>query len=100
MKNYHTHTRRCQHAIDSEEDYILSAIQSGYTELGFSDHTPWIYDSSFHPMMRREAYEIDDYVSTLLKSTFSSTQRRRLEVSFPIKMPTCFSTNKGSSIRT
>ena len=67
MKNYHTHTRRCQHAIDSEEDYILSAIQSGYTELGFSDHTPWIYDSSFHPTMRMEAYEIDDYVSTLLK---------------------------------
>ena len=56
MKNYHTHTRRCQHAIDSEEDYILSAIQSGYTELGFSDHTPWIYDSSFHPTMRMEAY--------------------------------------------
>lgn len=66
MKNYHTHTRRCHHAIDSEEDYIQAAIQSGYTELGFSDHTPWVYESSFHPTMRMEAREIEDYVTTLL----------------------------------
>ena len=67
MKNYHTHTKRCHHAIDNEEDYIQAAIASGYTELGFSDHSPWMYQSSFHPTMRMEAYEIGDYVSTLLK---------------------------------
>ena len=39
MKNYHTHTTRCMHAIGSEEEYILAAISAGYTELGFSDHT-------------------------------------------------------------
>lgn len=42
MKNYHTHTTRCMHAIGSEEEYILAAISAGYTELGFSDHTPWL----------------------------------------------------------
>ena len=62
MKNYHTHTKRCHHAIDNEEDYIQAAIASGYTELGFSDHSPWMYQSSFHPTMRMEAYEIGDYV--------------------------------------
>lgn len=67
MKNYHTHTKRCHHAIDNEEDYIQASIASGYTELGFSDHSPWMYQSSFHPTMRMEAYEIGDYVSTLLK---------------------------------
>lgn len=67
MKNYHTHTRRCHHAIDSEEDYIKAAIQAGYTELGFSDHTPWVYASSFHPTMRMEASQIEEYVSKLLK---------------------------------
>ena len=34
MKNYHTHTTRCMHAIGSEEEYILAAISAGYTELG------------------------------------------------------------------
>ena len=67
MKNYHTHTTRCYHAIDKEEDYIKAAIQSGYTELGFSDHTPWHYNSSFHSTMRMEDYRLDDYISTLLK---------------------------------
>ncbi|MEG0367550.1 MAG: PHP domain-containing protein, partial [Coprobacillus sp.] len=67
MKNYHTHTTRCYHAINNEEDYIKAAISSGYTELGFSDHTPWHYDSSFHSTMRMEDYRLEDYISTLLK---------------------------------
>lgn len=66
MKNYHTHTKRCYHAIDNEEDYIKAAIKSGYTELGFSDHTPWHYDSSFHSTMRMEEDKLDGYVQTLL----------------------------------
>lgn len=65
MKNYHTHTKRCQHAIGSEEEYILEAIKGGYTELGFSDHTPWHYDSLFVPFMRMKDTQLDDYVYVL-----------------------------------
>jgi len=65
MKNYHTHTQRCYHAIDSEEEYILAAIKAGYTELGFSDHTPWRYHSSFHSSMRMEEDKLQNYVETL-----------------------------------
>lgn len=65
MKNYHTHTKRCYHAMDTEEEYIQAAIKSGYTELGFSDHTPWHYDSSFHATMRMEEDKLADYVHTL-----------------------------------
>lgn len=65
MKNYHTHTWRCYHAMNTEEEYIQAAIQSGYTELGFSDHTPWHYDSSFHATMRMEEDQLEDYVHTL-----------------------------------
>lgn len=65
MKNYHTHTRRCHHAIDRDEDYILAAIQAGYTELGFSDHTPWRYHSDFHSSIRMEERELAEYVQTL-----------------------------------
>lgn len=66
MKNYHTHTKRCYHAIDDEEAYIKAAIQSGYTELGFSDHTPWRYDSAYHSTMRMEEDKLAGYVQTLL----------------------------------
>ena len=66
MKNYHTHTKRCYHAIDNEEEYIKAAIKSGYTELGFSDHTPWHYDTSYHSTMRMEEDKLAGYVKTLL----------------------------------
>lgn len=39
--NYHTHTSRCLHAQGSEEDYVVSAIQSKVNVLGFSDHAPF-----------------------------------------------------------
>ena len=65
MKNYHTHTTRCMHAIGSEEEYILVAISAGYTELGFSDHTPWHYESGYHATMRMDESQLEDYVHTL-----------------------------------
>lgn len=67
MKNYHTHTTRCYHASGTEEEYVLSAIKAGYTELGFSDHTPWHYNSNYHATMRMEEERLNDYVNTLLK---------------------------------
>ena len=63
--NYHTHTPRCHHAIGSEEEYILNAIQAGFDELGFADHTPWHYESDFTGLARMEEDKLEDYVSTL-----------------------------------
>ena len=45
--NYHTHTTRCHHATGSDEEFVLSAIKGGYQELGFSDHTPWKYNTNY-----------------------------------------------------
>lgn len=36
--NYHTHTYRCGHALGCDEDYVHTAIKSGFTALGFSEH--------------------------------------------------------------
>ena len=44
--NYHMHTKRCMHASGSDEDYVLAAIEGGYEEIGFSDHSPWQYKSA------------------------------------------------------
>ena len=63
--NYHTHTTRCHHALGSDEDYVLSAIKGGYEELGFSDHTPWKYRSSFVSPIRMTTNELPEYVESI-----------------------------------
>ena len=34
LHNYHTHTKRCHHAVGEDREYIESAIQSGLKTLG------------------------------------------------------------------
>lgn len=36
--NFHTHTKRCGHAIGEDEQYIKAAIAAGMSEIGFSEH--------------------------------------------------------------
>lgn len=66
IRNYHTHTPRCQHAIGAEEEYVLAAIARGFDTLGFSDHTPWPYRSDFVSGMRMRLDQFDDYKRTVL----------------------------------
>lgn len=63
--NFHTHTTRCMHAVGSDEEYVRSAIKGGYQVLGFSDHTPWKYDSDFVSGIRMLPEELPEYVSSL-----------------------------------
>ena len=63
--NYHTHTTRCYHASGKDEEYVKAAIKAGIKELGFSDHTPWHYDSSFKATMRMPASQLDDYIESI-----------------------------------
>lgn len=63
--NYHTHTERCMHASGSDEQYIVNAIRGGYGELGFSDHSPWLYKSGYVADMRMTVGELPEYVHNL-----------------------------------
>ena len=63
--NYHTHTTRCYHASGKDEEYVKAAIKAGIKELGFSDHTPWHYDSSFKATMRMPESQLDDYIESI-----------------------------------
>ena len=63
--NYHTHTTRCYHASGNDEEYVKAAIQANIKELGFSDHTPWHYDSSFKASMRMPECQLDDYIESI-----------------------------------
>lgn len=90
--NYHMHTKRCMHASGEDEDYIRSAINNGYEEIGFSDHTPWKYDSDYVAGMRMKPEQFDDYYTSIasLKEKYKDkiTIKIGLECEyFPTYMP-------------
>lgn len=59
--NYHCHTKRCGHATDEMEDYVIAAINAGYDVLGFSDHAP--FKGISQKGTRMEYEELDDYIA-------------------------------------
>lgn len=64
--NYHTHTTRCHHAAGTDEQYVLAAIEGGFTEIGFSDHSCWSYDSAYKSHMRMTLTEFEGYYESIL----------------------------------
>lgn len=64
--NYHSHTVRCHHAAGTEREYVERAVEGGLSILGFSDHTPYIYDKpGFVSPVRMLPEELTDYVAVL-----------------------------------
>lgn len=63
--NYHTHTTRCQHACGTDEEMVLSAIEGGFSVLGFSDHSPWPYTDGFRSHIRMTTDELAGYVASV-----------------------------------
>ena len=64
--NYHTHTMRCGHAVGTDEEYVLAAIEAGWKVLGFSDHAPWPYESGFtNPGVRMTTDRLAEYVDAV-----------------------------------
>ena len=63
--NYHTHTSRCFHARGADEDYVLAAIEAGFDEIGFADHTPWRFDTDFVSNMRMHESQLKDYCDSI-----------------------------------
>lgn len=62
--NYHTHTSRCFHAKGSDEEYVLAAIEAGFDEIGFADHTAWNY-KGFVSHMRMHENELEEYCNSV-----------------------------------
>ncbi len=65
IANYHTHTVRCNHAEGSDREYVEYAIKNGMKVLGFSDHCPWIYPSSYVSATRMLPSQLDDYFTSI-----------------------------------
>lgn len=63
--NYHTHTKRCGHAVGEEREYIENAIKAGMKELGFADHSPQVFGTGYVSGMRMKPEEAEGYFKTL-----------------------------------
>ena len=63
--NYHTHTVRCNHAEGTEREYIEQAIARKVRTLGFSDHSPQVFDGGYVSGFRMLPDQLEDYVTTL-----------------------------------
>ncbi len=63
--NYHTHTTRCKHANGTDQEYVLAAIEAGYDELAFTDHTPWQLFPNENGYNRMSISEMGDYVASI-----------------------------------
>lgn len=74
LANYHTHTRRCKHAVGEDRQYVEAAIEAGYSILGFSDHCPWIYPYDFVSKNRMLPDQLSEYVASIndLKKEYSA----------------------------
>lgn len=63
--NYHTHTVRCNHAKGTEMEYIENALAGGIEVLGFSDHSPYLFDGDYYSWFRMKPQELPEYVATI-----------------------------------
>ena len=77
--NYHTHTPRCNHAEGAERDYIERALEAKLRELGFSDHSPYLFDvPGYYSRFRMKPEQMEDYANTLLALREEYRDRIRL----------------------
>ena len=65
IANYHTHTTRCRHANGTEREYIEMALESGLKILGFADHAPYFFPSSYYSNFRMFPHDAEEYFRTI-----------------------------------
>ena len=65
IANYHTHTARCRHAEGEDRAYIARALEAGFQELGFSDHTPYWFETSHYSKFRMFPEQLPEYCDSI-----------------------------------
>src|SRR5258708_6277855 len=81
--DYHMHTPLCRHATGEPTDYAAHAVRLGFTEIGFSDHSPMREDTFDDWRMRND--QLDEYVGKVRQAQREHPQlaiRLALEVDF------------------
>lgn len=73
--DYHSHNRRCGHAVGELEDYVQQALALGLSHFGMSDHGPayWLPGDQAQPGIQMALSELPHYVreAQQLKATYA-----------------------------
>ncbi len=81
--DYHMHTPLCHHATGQPTEYAARAVALGFTEIGFSDHSPMPQDG--FDEWRMEFSKLDEYVASVQQAREEHPQltiKLALEVDF------------------
>jgi len=81
--DYHMHTPLCRHASGEPVDYARRAVELGFTEIGFSDHSPMLRDDFDN--WRMFNHQLDEYVEKVRRAQREFPQltiRLALEVDY------------------
>ncbi|HTJ00646.1 MAG TPA: histidinol-phosphatase HisJ family protein [Dongiaceae bacterium] len=79
--DYHMHTPLCRHAVGEPVEYARHALSLGFTEIGFSDHSPMARDDFDDWRMRRD--QLDEYV---LKVRAAQTEFPQLAIKLALEV--------------
>lgn len=85
MKNYHTHTSRCRHAYGKDRDYVIAAIKTGITELGFSDHAPMIFPTDYYSTFRMFISDTADYICSIKRLKKEYEDKIKIYIGFELE---------------
>ena len=83
--NYHTHTERCHHAVNSDKEYIEQAIKAGIKYLGFSDHAPFMFPDGHESPYRVSVDWADEYIGTIRSLADKYKDRIQISVGFEME---------------
>jgi len=64
LMDYHSHNRRCGHALGDIKDYVETAIDKNLQEIGISDHFPLgaiIDDPQFNDRIKKASMEVKEF---------------------------------------
>ena len=64
LMDYHTHNRRCGHALGEIEDYVKLAINKNFSEIGITDHFPLkaiIDDPQLKDIIKRASMGVEEF---------------------------------------
>lgn len=84
-ESLHNHTFRCNHAEGTEREYIEAALAGGMKVLGFSDHSPQVFEGDYYSGFRMRPEQLDDYCGTLLKLKEEYRGKIELHIGFELE---------------
>ena len=85
LVNYHNHTYMCDHASGTPEEYIITAIEKGISEFGFSDHAP--LPEGLREGITMSPFETEIYINMITELAKKYASQIAIRIGFEVDFP-------------